>query len=373
MTPERNSALTAAEKRSHDRSGSYIPRLLSRALFRRQLALTAVALALFAFFSVFAEHFFTLANIYDIARLSTFLLIVGVALTYVFIAGELDLSVGSLYGFAAVCMGVAVVTFGLDPWVAGLVAVCIGAALGAINGAIVTVIGVPSFIVTLGMFSLLRGAALVITAGMPIIYDDIESSFFSATAGTIGEFPIQVLWALGVLLLGAFVLKFTRFGAHVYATGGNPRAARAMGVSTKRVKFMCFVATGASCGTIAALQGGWLKEGSPTTGIGFELQVIAAVIIGGVALTGGEGSVYGTFIGAAIIGMLANGVVLLGVQGNWVQLFVGLIIVAVATLEVAVKRPGNIGKVFNVKRRGGRLRRSAVDEGASQLIKEVQG
>jgi ribose transport system permease protein len=250
-----------------------------------------------------------------------------------------------------------IVNRGLDPWVAACAAMLLGAFVGAFNGFATTVVGVPSFIVTLGMLSLLRGIALVTTAAIPVVYpDSVHSSFFIAANGRIaqlGGLPVQVVWGVVALAIGAWVLRNTRFGHHVYATGGNARAARASGINARGVKFMCFVLTGAACGVIGALEGGWLRSGFPTTGTGFELQVIAAVIIGGVALTGGEGSVYGTLLGVAIIGMLYNGLTLIGVQGNWNQFFIGLLIVVVGTGEVALKRRHEIrGWIARSLRRG---------------------
>jgi ribose transport system permease protein len=307
----------------------------------REATLTLVALVLFAFFSINADHFLTLSNVYDMARTSTFLLIVGVALTFLFIAGEIDLSPGSLFALCAIVMGLLIVKLGLDPWVAALGTIGAGFLVGCVNGAIVTSVGVPSFIVTLGMYSLLRGAALVISGGLPLFYADeaaAHPSFFDVAAGYIGSFPVVILWGVAVVVVGGFVLKYTVFGSHVYATGGNVVSARAAGIATSRVKFACFALTGAAVGLVAALQGALLTEANPTTGTGFELQVIAAVIIGGVSLTGGGGSVYGTVVGAAIVGMLPNGLVLMGVQANWNQFFIGLIIVAVGTLEVALSK-----------------------------------
>ena len=306
----------------------------------REATLTLVALVLFAFFSITAEHFLTLSNIYDMARTSTFLLIVGVALTFLFIAGEIDLSVGSLFGLCAVVMGLLIVKLGLDPWLAALLTVGAGFLVGCTNGLIVTSIGVPSFIVTLGMYSLLRGAALVITAGLPFVYgaDALRSPFFDVAGGYIGTFPVVILWGAAAVVLGGVLLKYTVFGSHVYATGGNTTSAKAAGIATNRVKFACFAITGAACGLVAALQAALLSEANPSTGSGFELQVIAAVIIGGVSLTGGGGSVYGTVVGTAIVGMLPNGLVLLGVQANWNQFFIGLIIVVVGGLELALSK-----------------------------------
>lgn len=313
----------------------------------RQAALTLVAALVFGFFSIFATRFFTLDNVFDMARLSTFMLIVGVPLTFLFIAREIDISVGSHYGFATVLMAVFVAKWGIAPWPAALLTVFAGFLIGSVNGVLCTVIGVPSFICTLGMFSLLAGASQVVTAGQSILYPaDAQSSFFDAADGTIGSMPTEILWAAAIVALGAVVLHWTPFGAHVYATGGNEKAARASGISTRGVRFLCFALTGAACGLAGALTGGWLMEGSPETGSGFELQVFAAIIIGGVALTGGAGSVYGTVLGVAIVGMLANGLVLIGAQANWNELFIGLIIVAVATIEVAINRRADLKRVL---------------------------
>jgi ribose/xylose/arabinose/galactoside ABC-type transport system permease subunit len=313
----------------------------------RQLGITAVALALFVFFSLTADHFFEIGNILDVGRLVAFTTIVGVAMTYLFIAGEFDISVGSHYAFATIVMGILVAEEGFGPWSAAIVVIVMGAVVGSVNGLITTFVGVPSFIVTLGMFSLLRGAALVLSGAFPITFPpEMQSSFFSIAAGTVLGIPAQVIWMVVVLVVGGLVLKLTPFGYHVYATGGNAAASLASGIRTMRVKNYCFILTGASVGLIAALQAGWLKTVSPTTGSGFELQVIGAVIIGGVALQGGEGSVYGTFLGAAILGMLNNGIVLLGVDGNYTQIFIGLIIIVAATLDVTLRREGKLAEML---------------------------
>jgi ribose transport system permease protein len=325
---------------------------LIRVLARRQYTLTVVTVGLFTFFSLFAAHFLSLANVYDMLRVISYTLIVAVPMTYLFIAGELDLSVGSNVALSSVIMAILVTGAGADPWVAGAVALIVGAVVGATNGFIVTVIGVPSFIVTLGMLSLLRGLSLVITGATPVVFpDDVQGSFFFAVNGHIailGDLPTQVVWGLGIFLIGAAVLRFTGFGYHVYATGGNPKASRASGISTRGVKFSCFVLTGAACGLLGALEGGWLREGNPTAAAGFELQVIAALIIGGITLTGGAGSVYGTLLGAGIVGMLNNGLVLIGVPGDWNGFFVGLLIVVVSSAEVGLKRSDEIRRFFRI-------------------------
>ncbi len=321
-------------------------RMLTRLVLQREFGLTLVTVCVFVFFSMSAPHFFGLDNVYDIARLSTYTLIVAVPMTYLFIAGEFDMSVGPNFAVCNVFMALLVANSGVNPWIAALCAIGLGMVIGGVNGFVTTVIGVPSFITTLGMLSVLSGIALVITGATAVpMPDGLESSFFAAANGIIGplgDLPVQVLWGVAVVVLGGFVLRYTVFGYHVYATGGNAKAARAAGISPERIKFLCFVLTGAACGLVGALQAGWLREGDPTIGSDFTLLVMAATIIGGVALTGGEGSVFGTFLGAAIIGMLYNGLILIGVESNWNKFFNGLIIVLVASGELVLKNKDEI-------------------------------
>ncbi|MGH2819806.1 MAG: ABC transporter permease, partial [Actinomycetota bacterium] len=163
--------------------------------------------------------------------------------------------------------------------------------------------------------------------------------FKSLTSGyAFGIVPAQIFWFAGVMIVGAWVLSRTKFGYHVYATGGNSAAAANVGIKTARVKTLCFMLTGALAGIAAALLVGWLRGASPLTGQGFELDVIAAVIIGGTNLFGGSGSVVGTFLGAAIMGMIGNGLVLLGVSQFWEPIAKGFIIVAAVLLDVTIRK-----------------------------------
>lgn len=303
-------------------------------LFNRQATMAAVALALFIGFAANAPHFLDAGTQFEILRITAFTLIIGLPLTYLVIAGEVDLSIGSNYGLCSVVCALAIVDWGWNPWLAALAAIALGGAVGLFNGLAVVKLHVPSFILTIGMLSLLRGLALVITMGLSIdIPATIESSFFGVAGGMVGPVPVQVIWALGLFALAGFVLRTTIFGARLYATGGNPRAALQMGVNPGRVKIWTFVILGFACGLLGALTTGWLRIGAPNTGTGGELQIIAAVIIGGAALSGGVGTVTGTLIGAIIVSMLQTGLILLGIQGNWVQVYVGLLIVLAAGIE----------------------------------------
>jgi ribose transport system permease protein len=308
-------------------------------VLRREAAITGTAIAMFAFFSITADEFLTTESVIDMARAMAFTAIAGVGMTFLFIAGELDLSVGALYGFASVVFAWFVSNQGLDLWSAFVLTLLLGVAVGLTNGLLTTLIGIPSFIVTLGMLSLLRGAGLWLSGSFPIpIPSELKSSFLSLSGGDVGSVPAHVFWMIGVLLIGAIILRFTVFGYHVYATGGNQRAARQSGISTARVKLACFVMTSGLVALIGALQVGWLGSATPTTGAGFELEVIGAVIIGGTSLFGGEGSIFGTLVGAAILSMLASGLVFLGFSTDTYAFFTGVVIIIAAMLDVLLRR-----------------------------------
>ena len=336
--------------------------VLRELLLTRQAAMTVVAIALFIFFSLQANNFFTLRNFLDIFRATAFIGIVAVAWTYLLIAGELDLSVGSAYGFGTILMGWLVVSVALDPWLAAGLVLAYGVIVGLVNGVITVYIGVRAFVVTLGMLSFLRGAAMALSGNFPYSYPrGLESSLFPLGGGSLGVIPAPAVWFLAVLIVGAIVLRHTKFGYWVYATGGNELAAREMGIPTQRIKLAAFMIVGVSCALIAILQVAWLRSATPNTGSGFELQVIGSVLIGGAALTGGDGNVYGTFIGAAILGMVTNGLVLLGFPPASGLLASGAIIVVAGIIDVILRRAGGtvrarrgvIDEVFEGDSRGG--------------------
>jgi ribose transport system permease protein len=335
------------------------------------VAITIVAGLMFLSFSLAAPHFAELSNVYTIFQESSYTFIVAAGETFLFIAAEIDLSLGANLAFTGVIMGLCVTTYGLDPWVGALCAVVAGLLIGAVNGFVVTVVGVQSFIVTLGMMSVLGGGALVLTGGLPIDYaQNLHSSLFSLTNGTIGGFPVPVLWAAGVFVFAMFGLRFTKFGYHVYAVGGNPGAAREMGVNVRMTKFGCFVITGGLCGLTAVLQSNYLQEADPGAGSTFTLEVIAAIIIGGVALYGGAGSIFGTVVGTLITGMLGTGLVLLGLNSNWPELVEGIVIIVVVTIGIGINKrvgPGTtlpgLGRVLGTRRAGESSGRSLVGFG----------
>jgi ribose transport system permease protein len=307
----------------------------------REFGIFCAALSIFLLLWILTPEFRSSSNLLNVVRQVSLMGIIATGMTFLFIAGELDLSVGTMYGFLAMIMAELSIANGWSPWLAAPVTVLLGSVFGWFNGFMVTRFKIPAFIITLGMLSVFRGATLVLSNGYPI--SGLQApAFRQLTAGYIGGvLPVQILWLAVVMLVGGFALASTRFGYHVYATGGNATAAANVGIRTNRIKIACFVLTGALAGLAAALLVGWLRGASPLTGQGFELDVIAAVIIGGTNLFGGSGSVVGTFLGAVIIGMIANGLVLLGVSAFWEPIAKGAIIVAAVLLDILIRKRRN--------------------------------
>ena len=312
------------------------------AIFRlRELNVLGAAALLFVALSLATPALFPAPdNLLLVARQISILAIMAIGITFLFIAREIDLSVGSIYGILTVALAYLIAKWSVDPWLAMGVTVLLGIVIGLVNGLVTTQFGIPSFIVTLGMLSILRGAALLLSGGWPILIRlPPEHSFLNITAGRAwGVVPMQVFWMVGLMLIAGFVLGKTRFGAHVYATGGNEESAILTGIPTRRVKVICFMITGALCAIAAALLLGQVHSGFPTTGQGFELDIIAAVVIGGTPLFGGAGSILGTLLGAAILGMITNGLVLLGASAYFEPVAKGFIIVGAILVDTLIRR-----------------------------------
>jgi ribose/xylose/arabinose/galactoside ABC-type transport system permease subunit len=322
-------------------SGARLAAVVRRIFRVREIGILGALVLLWLLLSLATPYFAVQTNLLNISRQMATIAIMAVGMTYLIISREFDLSVGSTYGLAGITTGMMVLNLHMDMWVAAPLVMVMGALFGLVNGSLVTLIGIPSFIVTLGTLSILRGAALVLANGWPVS-DLPDSSFFAVVAGqAFGVIPAQTIWMVVVLLIGGFVLAKTKFGYHVYATGGNPRAARLMGIKTKRVKIINFMIMGFLAAFSGIMSLAFLNTVTPTSGVGLELDTISAVVIGGTALAGGSGSVLGTFLGAAIMATVRNGLVLLGVSAYWQQAVIGLVIVVAVTVDVlSTRKPG---------------------------------
>jgi len=291
---------------------------------------TLMLLTLVVIFTIATPRFLSLGNAQVVLEQSVVLAVAAFGATMVIIGGSIDLSVGSTVGLTAVVTAMAVNDLGVVLGV--LVAVALGAAVGLLNGAVFSFGRIPSFIVTLGTLTALRGVVLGITAGSPVV---IEPRGFvdSLNARTFG-ISHSVLVAIVVGVAAYVLLERLAFGREVKALGAAERVARLSGVRVDRAKLLVFVVAGLLAGVAGVLLAARSRVGDPTQGIGLELQVIAAVVIGGTPLTGGIGRMWGTAVGAVTIGVLSNGLNILGVEAYWQDIITGLVLVLAVFLTI---------------------------------------
>jgi len=303
------------------------------------LGILAIVLFLFAFFSLTTARFLSVGNLFDILRQVSLLAILVVGVTYLMIAGEFDLSVGSNYGLLATLVGFLVVNRQVNPWLATLIVIVLGMIVGFLNGLLVTGLGLSSFIVTFGSMITLRGATDLVSGGFPISATDFHSSFYSLLEGSFpGEIPHLVVLMIIITGIAGVVLATTRFGCNVYAVGGSANAARSCGINVRVVKVACFVITGGLCGIIAASLFGWIGIAPYNTGSGYELRAIAAAVLGGTGLFGGRGTVFGSVMGCVLLGMLTDGLIMMGVRQFWDGVASGGIILIAATIDLVLRQ-----------------------------------
>lgn len=294
------------------------------------------------------ESFATFDNFFNITRNFSFIGIMALGMTAVIATGGIDLSVGSIMGLVAVVCGL-VLQAGYPWWLAIIAGLATGGLVGAINGALVAVVGLSSFVVTLGMLSVARSVAVVLS-GNRMIYNfgpggptfkafgsgRLDLIHFGHGALSLSN-PLIILVILTALF--AVVLKMTAWGRYILAIGGNEQAALLTGVPVRWIKLQCYVVSGLAAALAGILNVGWSGSAINALGSGYELLAISAAVIGGANLLGGEGSAYGAFIGAALIFVIRNALLMAGVDSNWQGTFVGVFLVAAVYLgKIRAKR-----------------------------------
>jgi ribose transport system permease protein len=307
-----------------------------REFFKRLLPLLSFAL-LFILLSVLSPYFLTVENLSSVARQTAVINIIAIGMTLVIISGGIDLSVGSVLAFSGVC-GTLLMERGVGILASTLLGTLSGVAWGLVNGLIVTQFRVPPFIATLGTMGMTRGLTLLMTDGIPVT--SIPKSFGRLGDGNLLRVvPVPVVVLLGVGLMMSCILRYTRLGRYAYAMGGNRQSAYLSGINLTSYTLVIYSMLGALTGLAGMIEASRLVTGQPTAGEGYELRVIAAVVIGGGSLNGGVGTVLGTTIGAFIMSLLNNGCNLLGISPFIQQILIGgIIILAVAADEFRRRR-----------------------------------
>jgi len=304
----------------------------------REIGILFGFLGLFLIFALISpDKFFTLTNQLNIIRQISYVGIMAIGMTLVIVSGEFDLSVGSIYGMAVMICAL-LIRSGVSVLLSVCIALCSGLVIGLINGLLVTFVRIPSFIVTLGMLSLIRGFNLAITGGYSVtilpVYTKLLGVLRWVGAGKLFGVPVPGIIFIIISIIGGIVFYKTMLGFNIKAVGGSSTTAKVSGINVKGIKILTFTINGFLAAFAGLLSLFLLNTAQGTLGRGLELQVIGATIIGGTSLLGGSGTILGTVIGVMIIGILRNGMVLVGISPYWQLITMGFVIITAVAVDM---------------------------------------
>ena len=317
------------------------PAVMKKILSARETGVFIALILMSIFLSFATDSFLTVKNLLNIGRQVSLLGIMAIGMLYVLISKEIDLSVGATYALAAIVTGILIVQQ-WPLWLTILIGLGVGLLVGLLIGVVSTYGQLPSFITTLGMMSVIRGAALLITDGKPVTVNErfgadpvaLQKFYFLAQGRLFDTIPMQLVFFVVIILIAYILLAKTVFGFKIYAVGGSDRAARVSGIKVFNVKISAFMIMGFLAALAGILSLSFLPSAQAgRTGVGLELDVIAAPIIGGASLGGGEGTILGTVLGVFIVGILRNGLVLMGISPFWQEVAIGSVIILAVGID----------------------------------------
>jgi ribose transport system permease protein len=282
-------------------------------------------------------NFLRASQLLDILQASTYVGLIAVGMSYLVAMREIDLSIGSQFGLCLIVAAL-LISHGMNTWLAALFGIAAGAVLGLINATVVTFVRIPTIVATLATLSVFRGLAIAVTDGQQVVGLPVDDSFFAVLGGNVGGVPVSVLILAVVALVLGVVLHRTPFGYRVLAIGSNPEAAAFAGISVSRVRMQVLVLVGALAGLGGVLGLAYFTSGDPTIGSGFELQAIAAAVIGGTPLRGGTATVVGAVCGAVLLNVVASGLTYFSIPANWSAFATGLVILLAVGADSLVRR-----------------------------------
>jgi len=300
---------------------------------QRLLALGALVILL-AFFSVISTPFRTTDNYISILVATAVNGVLAMGVTFVIITGGIDLSVGTTMTFCTVVMGLVVTQAGFPLWIGLPAALAAGALVGTVNGTLIAKAKIPPFIATLGMMSITRGLAQVLSDVKPIYFEGTPEFYELFMGKPLFGIPNAVFIMFGAAIIASLVLTKTTLGRYTFALGSNEEATRLSGVNVDRWKIAVYATCGLYAGLAGTLIGARMNSAQPSVGMGYELDAIAAAVIGGTSLSGGEGSIFGTIIGAFIISTLTIGLSITGVPDQWKLVITGLVVIGAVWLDI---------------------------------------
>lgn len=315
-----------------------VARILAVAARQRELSLVAVMLAMGVFVAFQAPQFLSAGNLTDVTVLASIIAIAAVGEAMVVITRNVDLSVEAVIGLVAFVVADLLSGQVLPTPVAMAAGVGLGLALGMINGLTVAVLRVPSIVATLGTLSIYRGIDFLIAGGKQVTLTELPAGYTDAARATVAGIPIFVLIALAIVVVAGVILRQTPFGRSVYAVGSNPEAAAILGIRKGLVTFVVFSVCGLLAGVAGVMWGIQFGTINATAASGVTLQVVAAVVVGGVNIFGGSGTVYGAALGAVFLGFISNALILLRLSQFWLQAIYGLVILVAVGVDAVLLR-----------------------------------
>jgi ribose transport system permease protein len=296
-------------------------------LVLRKFGVLAVLILLVGLFSILSPSFFTTGNLFNVVRQVSMSGIVAVGMTFVMLTGGIDLSVGSLLSIVSVAGAWVMVKGGCNPVEAVFICLAVATVFGLFNGLVVTRFNIPPLIATLATMTIIRGISYIITGGLPIY--GFPESFTVIGQGYLWIIPIPVIIMVAVLAAGSFILNYSYLGRFFYAIGGNEEATRLTGVNVSNIKLLVYALSGFFAGLAGVILLSRVNSGQPIAGSGFELDVITAVVLGGVSTSGGEGKLSGVIAGVLIMGVLSNGLIIMDI-GEYYQMVVKGMVLLIA-------------------------------------------
>jgi ribose transport system permease protein len=315
-----------------DTLGSRMNRgIMKRMKSLRQYGIVGVLLVLVVFFSLTTTAFSKPENLFNIARQVAMLGISAVGMSFVILTAGIDLSVGSLMSLTNVVCAKLMVEAHIHPVLAILITLGMCCVLGLITGAIINFFHIPPLITTLGMMTTLRGVSYVLCNGYPIW--GFPPGFRVLGQGYVGPIPIPVLILVMIFIVGWIFLKKTIYGRYIYGIGGNEEASRLSGINVKNIKYMVYVLCSLLTGVASMIMLSRINTGQPKVGSGFELDVITAVVLGGVSIFGGQGKLFGVFFGVLIMGVLSNGMIIMNISEYWQLVVRGLVLLVAVGVD----------------------------------------
>lgn len=319
------------------------PRITFRAGLQQLMAFGSL-IALIVFFSLASSNFLQFSNVVGILLSTAVIGVLALGSTFVIVSGGIDLSVGTVMTLSAVMTGVFITFWGWPVWIGIIGGLLTGALCGLLSGTAVARFGIPPFIATLAMMMIAKGLALVISGTKPIYFTNArlwgERGFSDIALGEVLGIPFAIFIFFAAAVIGSIVLMRTIVGRYTFAIGSNEEAARLSGVNVRSWKIVIYTITGLFTGLAGILMASRLNSAQPGLGSGYELEAIAAVVIGGTSLSGGKGSILGTVIGALIMSVLTNGLRILSVPSEWQTVVVGFVILLAVYMDILRRKKG---------------------------------